>query len=225
MDSNVSGKDGQGASHEGDRTIGMATGSSPVHVAETAFKSCQKATLTLAASQPCQVVCDSRQSKRARAALTGTLIGEVASDAGGLSEAAGRFAECHDHADSSRGADGAERDGCIGGHEMLRAKPRSPVSPDEERLYPLNGLATLSDVPQRGALVNLDDSGMSQGTTQCHETGTGFLGDSASPKRPSPVASDESDVGQRLGVVHESRALLHAKWYAFVRTEDGSRAR
>jgi hypothetical protein len=222
MDSNVSGKDGQGAAHEGDCTIGMATGSSPVHVTETAFKSCQKGTVTLAASQSRQVVCDSRQSIRARAALTGTLIGEVATDAGGLSEAAGRLAECHDHADSSRGADGAEWDGCIGSPEMLRAKPRSPVSPDEERLYPLKGLATLSDVPQRGALVNLDDSGMSQGATQCHETGPGLFGDPASPKRSSPVASDESDVGQRLSVVHESRALLYAKWNAFVRTEDGS---
>jgi hypothetical protein len=78
----IGGKDGEGAPHKGDRTVGMATGSSPVHVAETPCESLQKSIVTLASGQSCQVICDGRQSKRARAALAGALIGEVASDTG-----------------------------------------------------------------------------------------------------------------------------------------------
>jgi hypothetical protein len=70
VESNVSGKDGQGAPYQGDRTIGMATGASPVHVAETTFESCQESIVNSPAGQSFQVVRDSRQSKRARAALT-----------------------------------------------------------------------------------------------------------------------------------------------------------
>jgi hypothetical protein len=56
----IGGKDGEGAPHEGDRTVGMATGSSPVHVAETPFESLQKSIVTLASGQSCQVICDGR---------------------------------------------------------------------------------------------------------------------------------------------------------------------
>jgi hypothetical protein len=78
----ISGKDREGAPHEGDRTVGMTTGSSPVHVAETTFESWQKSIVTLAPGQSCQIICDGRQSKHARAALAGALIGEETSDTG-----------------------------------------------------------------------------------------------------------------------------------------------
>ena len=47
----------------------------------------------------------------------------------------------------------------------------------------------------------------------------GLLGHPAGPKRSGTVAGDEGDVGQRLGVVHQGRALLDAEWNALVRTE------
>jgi hypothetical protein len=85
----------------------MATASSPVHLVETTFESWEKSFVSFPAGQSRQVVCDRRQSKHARAALTGALTGKVASDAGCLGNATGCLAESDDHADSSRGADGA----------------------------------------------------------------------------------------------------------------------
>jgi hypothetical protein len=102
--------------------------------------------------------------------------------------------------------------------------PRSSVSPDEECLYRLNGLASLNDVPQGGALVHLDDSGVGHSAAQGHEAGAGFLGYPAGAKRTGTIAGDERDVGQRLGVVYQGWALPDAERNAFVRTEDGSRA-
>jgi hypothetical protein len=218
-------EDGQGAAHQCDRAVGMSTASSPVHLVETTFESWQKSVVSFPAGQSRQVVCDRRQSERARAALTGTLTGKVASDAGRLSEAAGCLAESDDHTDSSRGADGAQWDGCVGGPEMSGCDPRASISPDKERLYGFDGLAPLSDVPQRGALVHLDDAGVGHGATQGHEAGAGVLSHSASPKRSGTVAGDESDVGQRLGVVHQGRAFSYAEWNAFVRAKNRSGAR
>jgi hypothetical protein len=108
---------------------------------------------------------------------------------------------------------------------MSGADPRSSVSPDEECLYGLDGSASLGDVPQRGALVHLDDSGMGHSAAQGHQAGAGLLGYSAGPKRTGTVAGDESDVGQRLGVVHKRWALPYPKGNSFVRTEDWGRAR
>ena len=82
MGCDVGGEDGEDAPHESDCTVRMTASSSPVHFAETTLESCQKSMVTVAASQSYQVVCDGRQPKRARAALTGALIGEVASDTG-----------------------------------------------------------------------------------------------------------------------------------------------
>jgi hypothetical protein len=224
VDGNVGGKDGQGAACQGDRTVGVTTGPSPVHLAETTFESHQKSIVTVPAGQLCEVICDRWQPKRAGAALTGTLLGEVANDAGGLGEAARCLAQSHDHAHSCGGANRAQWDGRVGSSKMFWADPRSPVSPDQERLYSFDGLASLDDVPQRGAFVDLDYTGVGHSTAQCHEAGPGLLSHAASPKRRSAVASDEGDVRQRLSVVHQRWALLYPQGNAFVRAKHWSRA-
>ena len=93
---------------------------------------------------------------------------------------------------------------------MPGADPRSSVAPDEERLYGLDGLAPLGDFPQGGAKIHFDNPGVRYGAAHRHETRPRFFGQPAGAERTGTVAGDESDVGQRLCVVHQSGSLPYA---------------
>ena len=105
MAGDVTGKNIQRAPHQANRTVGMATSSTPVHFSQTTMESLEDAVVSLATGYLGQIICDCGKAIDARTALAGTLVGQVSGDPGGLGEAAGGLAERDDHADACRGAD------------------------------------------------------------------------------------------------------------------------
>jgi hypothetical protein len=218
--SHVGGEDAKRTADKPDSAIRVSTGTTTVDFVQSTMESTQQTSLNVTVRQAGQIVGDGREAEDTRTTLARTLICQIAGDTRRLRYPARRLPEYHDHADSGGGADEPERSRRIVSLEMLRGDPGPAVAADKIRLGPPGRRSTLGDLVQRRAAVDLDDPRVGDVAPYGDEAGPRFLDHSSSQKRGRPPASDESDVGQRLGVVHQGGVFPEAQWRALFGPED-----
>jgi hypothetical protein len=219
MGRHICGKNLQRAPNQVHGTIGVPACPAAGNFGQPAIKPWHETDVSLAAGESGQIVSDSREPEDARAALSGTLVGQVAGDTRRLGNSARVGSENDDDPHAGRGTDRPEGDGSIGSAEVFGTDPGPPIATDKKRLGRRDRSAQHGNLTKGHAPVDLDHSGQRYPSSDRDETCSRLLCHSASTKRRRSVPGDERDVRQRLRVVDERGALLDAECAALVGSE------
>jgi hypothetical protein len=214
---------GETTTNQGNGTVGMPARTPSVHLMETALETRQEIMTRSAVGKVSKVVSDSRESKNTGTTLPSALKCQVARNAGCLCDPTRGRPQHHDHADTRTSPDCAKGARIVRDSKVVRSDPSPAVSTDEKRLWRFIWGPALRDFPQRSATIDFDHSRVSHGSPDRDEARTRFFDRSPITKWSRTLSSNEGDVREGFGVVHQGDTFPDSQWGALVGSEDRNR--